>query len=91
VVDILKAIGHPIRFAIVDMLADADQLCVTDIYERLGIEQAVVSQHLKILKDKEVVDSRKQGKHCYYFLRIQQVQELLQCVRMCQQSEEVTA
>jgi ArsR family transcriptional regulator len=38
------------------------------MYERLGIEQAVASHHLRILKDRGVVTVRREGKNSYYSL-----------------------
>ncbi|MBK8110972.1 MAG: helix-turn-helix transcriptional regulator [Saprospiraceae bacterium] len=51
----LKAIAHPIRFVIVEMLSRENELSVTDIHEKLDIEQAVASHHLRILKNQNVV------------------------------------
>lgn len=65
----LKAIAHPIRLAMIDLLKDGNKMNVTQIYMELGLEQAVASQHLSILKDKNVFDSTRQGKHSYYYLK----------------------
>lgn len=65
----LKAIAHPARLAMIDLLKDGRRMNVTQIYMTLGLEQAVASQHLSILKEKDVFDSRRQGKHSYYFLK----------------------
>ena len=51
----LRAIAHPIRIAIVDMLFKNKELSVSEIHEQLQIEQAVASHHLRILKNKKVV------------------------------------
>ncbi|TAE47917.1 MAG: transcriptional regulator [Bacteroidetes bacterium] len=65
----LKAIAHPVRLAMIDLLRDGRRLNVTQIHMALGIEQAVTSQHLSILREREILDSRRQGKHSYYFLK----------------------
>lgn len=67
--EVLRAIAHPIRIAIIDLLAQKGDLTVTEIYEALQIEQAIASHHLRILKDKKVVLSERQGKNSYYSLR----------------------
>jgi DNA-binding transcriptional ArsR family regulator len=64
----LRAIAHPIRIAIVDMLHKRKQLTVTEIFEQLEIEQAIVSHHLRILKDQNVVEVNRDGKNSIYFL-----------------------
>ena len=64
----LRAIAHPHRLLIVEMLYHGKSMNVTEIYERLGIEQAVASHHLRILKDRGVVMVRRDGKNSNYAL-----------------------
>ena len=51
--EMLKAIAHPIRISIVNLLEGNKKLSVTEIFQLLNIEQAVASHHLSILKIKE--------------------------------------
>ncbi|RMG60938.1 MAG: transcriptional regulator [Bacteroidetes bacterium] len=76
----LKAIAHPIRLAIIDLLKDGRRMNVTQIYMTLGLEQAVASQHLSILKDKDILASKRQGKHSYYFLKHPRVIEVVNLI-----------
>ncbi|MFM7399646.1 MAG: ArsR/SmtB family transcription factor [Bacteroidota bacterium] len=64
----LRAIAHPQRLLIMDMLFHEKSLNVTEIYEKLGVEQAVASHHLRILKDRGVVQVRRDGKNSIYSL-----------------------
>lgn len=64
----LRAIAHPIRLLIIEMLYHRKAMTVTEIYEELGIEQAVASHHLRILKDKDVLTVRRDGKNSFYAL-----------------------
>ncbi|MDX1913836.1 MAG: metalloregulator ArsR/SmtB family transcription factor [Saprospiraceae bacterium] len=66
--EVLRAIAHPHRLLIVEMLYLHKSMNVTEIYERLGIEQAVASHHLRILKDRGVVQVRRDGKNSNYSL-----------------------
>jgi len=66
---LLKAMGHPIRIAILNLLLDGTRKTVTEIHTSLGLEQAVVSQHLSILRTRGVVDSTRKGKNSYYFIQ----------------------
>jgi len=75
--EILRAIAHPIRIAIVDILKRNGKLSVTDIHENLGIEQAIASHHLRILKDKQVLESSREGKNTFYFLKSEQYSEII--------------
>lgn len=65
----LRAVAHPIRLAIVDLLRGNKSLNVTEIHESLGIEQAVASHHLRIMKDKGLLKSQRNGKNTYYALK----------------------
>lgn len=65
----MRAIAHPIRIAMIDLLREEKKLTVTEIYEELDIEQAVASHHLRILKDRDVLMAQRDGKNTYYFLK----------------------
>jgi len=82
--EMLKAIAHPIRIAIVAMLDNDTKLTVTEIYEALEIEQAVASHHLSILKNKGVVLSERCGKNCIYSLKFSRLSEIVSCIEKCQ-------
>lgn len=76
----LKAIAHPVRLAMIDLLRDGKRLNVTQIYQALGLEQAVASQHLSILKEKNILSSKRQGKHSYYYLKHPSILEVISLV-----------
>jgi len=56
--EVLKAVAHPIRLQIVEVLQDGER-CVGDIVEALGEKQAITSQQLNIMKNKGVLASRR--------------------------------
>jgi DNA-binding transcriptional ArsR family regulator len=64
----MRAAAHPHRLQIIEMLHQEQSMTVTEIHERLGIEQAVASHHLRILKDRDIVTVRRDGKNSYYTL-----------------------
>lgn len=76
----LKAIAHPVRLAMIDLLRDGRRMNVTQIYTALGLEQAVASQHLSILKEKDIFSSRRQGKHSYYYLKHPKIVEVISLI-----------
>lgn len=80
----LKAMAHPTRMAIVDLIVREKELTVTEIYERLKLEQAVASQHLAILKEKEVLAVRKEGKSCIYYIAKPMLKQLIDTIIQCQ-------
>jgi len=79
----LRAIAHPMRIAIIELLEEKEQMNVTEIYEALGIEQASASHHLNILKSKGVLDSRRSGKNTYYFLKHEALSQMIECLNRC--------
>jgi len=63
--EILKVLGHPIRLKIVAGLMS--QSCnVKKIWECLSLPQATVSQHLALLKNKDIITGRREGVEVYY-------------------------
>ena len=78
--NILKAIAHPMRIAILNHLEEKGMLTVTEIHKLLGIEQSTTSHHLGILKDKGVLGSKREGKNTYYFLKYDNISQILDCV-----------
>ena len=79
----LRAIAHPMRIAIIDLLTANPKLTVTQIYERLSLEQASASHHLNILKNKGLLDSKRDGKMIYYSLKQTHLSELIDCIDRC--------
>lgn len=84
---LLKGVAHPVRLAIMEVLKPVDEMCVSDIHEKLGIEQAVVSQHLKILRDRNILISQKQGKHCFYSIKNDSFKKLLELIDQCNECD----
>jgi DNA-binding transcriptional ArsR family regulator len=79
----LRAIAHPMRIAIVDLLTANSKMTVTEIYEHLNIEQASASHHLNILKNKGLLDSKRDGKMIYYSLKFEHLTEVIDCINRC--------
>jgi DNA-binding transcriptional ArsR family regulator len=81
--DMLKALAHPMRIAIVDLLKGDNRLTVGDIFHRLGMEQAVASHHLRILKDRNIVESEREGKNMFYHLKFERLSQIIECIEKC--------
>ena len=80
---LLKAIAHPMRIAILNFLEDGKRMTVTEIHEKLEIEQSTTSHHLGILKDKGVLASKREGKNTFYFLRNDSLSKIMDCINQC--------
>jgi DNA-binding transcriptional ArsR family regulator len=63
--DILKALGHPIRYCIVEGLLSGERN-VAALVECLGVPQPTVSQHLHILKAAGVIEGLRIGNEMHY-------------------------
>lgn len=77
---VFQALGHPTRIAIVEMLREGE-LSAGVIQERLGIEQANVSQHLSVLRSRQILANRKEGNQVFYSLRNPVLVEVLDIMR----------
>lgn len=72
----LKALGNPIRFQIVEYLA-ANQTCITnDIVNALPLAQSTVSQHLKVLREAGLIRGEVEGPATCYCLDPENIQWL---------------
>jgi DNA-binding transcriptional ArsR family regulator len=67
--ELLKVAAHPQRLAILDLLGGKQRMCVSDLMEVLGIEQAILSQHLTLMRDKGLLGVAKEGKYSFYYLQ----------------------
>ena len=61
----LKAISHPLRLKILCVLGDKE-VSVQEIVNIVGTSQSNISQHLAILRDKDILSSRKDANRVYY-------------------------
>jgi DNA-binding transcriptional ArsR family regulator len=66
--EIFQALAHPTRIAIVEMLQDRE-MSAGQVIEQLGLEQANISQHLAILRSRQILVNRKEGNQVFYSLR----------------------
>jgi len=86
--NMLKAIAHPMRIAILRFLEGDNSMTVTEIHEKLGIEQSTTSHHLGILKDKGVLLSKRIGKNTFYSLKNNNLSSIVDCVSKCSNMSE---
>jgi len=76
----LKAVAHPLRLRIVELLED-EELCVSDLIKALGTKPAVTSQQLVLMKDRGILASRRDGNRVYYRVSNPNVVRVIQCIR----------
>ena len=64
-----KALGHPVRVQIVDLLSRYEgEVCVCEIERHFSLTQPTISHHLKVLRDMGLIDSEQRGLWVYYHL-----------------------
>jgi ArsR family transcriptional regulator len=79
--DIFQALAHPTRIAILELLSKGE-LSAGALIEKLGMEQATVSQHLAVLRAKQIVINRKAGNQVFYSARDPIIFDVLALMRV---------
>jgi len=80
--EIVKAMAHPLRIAVVDFLKNGPQ-CVCDIAEYLGSERSNVSRHLSVLVNAGVLGYHKEGLKVIYRLKTPCILDFFSCITAC--------
>jgi ArsR family transcriptional regulator, virulence genes transcriptional regulator len=80
---ILKAVAHPIRLSILQLLEKEERMSVNDICERIGTEQSLTSHHLSNMKLKGILGSKREGQRVYYYLKLPGLNNLLNYLETC--------
>lgn len=74
---LLGALGDPERLRILDLLRDGE-VCVTQLAEVTDAAVTTVSQRLRVLRERDLVNARREGKHIYYSLTDDHVSHLVE-------------
>ena len=77
---IFQALGHPTRVAIVEFLRHGE-MSVGQLCASIGAEQANASLHLAVLRNKHIVETRKEGNQIFYRVRDPLLGEVLEKMR----------
>ena len=78
--DFFQALAHPTRIAILEFLSNGE-LSAGVLIDKLGMEQTNVSQHLAVLRAKQLVTNRKVGNQVFYSVRDPIIIEVLALMR----------
>jgi len=78
----LKALGHPIRLRIIDLLNQGEK-SVGQIADVLDLKSAIISQQLKILRLSDLVVVDKRDGHSFYSIANPHLPQLFDCLRSC--------
>lgn len=76
---ILKALAHPIRLQILEVLRSGEK-CVCELLPELGMGQSNVSQHLATLREHGLIDHRKEGLKVIYWIKDERVFDIIDLI-----------
>lgn len=76
IANIAKAFSHPARIAIIQYLIKANACINGDLVNELGLAQATISQHLKELKDAQIIQGTIEGSKINYCLNVQRWKDI---------------
>lgn len=79
---VIRVLGHPLRLRLLEVLEQGEHH-VSELVDASGATQAMVSQHLAILRAEDVVGARRDGLRIYYRITEPKVHRILDCIRDC--------
>ncbi|OJW77941.1 MAG: transcriptional regulator [Bacteroidetes bacterium 46-16] len=85
---VLDLAGNEVRLKILYLLEEEKELCPCDLSDILGMSIPAVSQHLRKLKDGNVVEYRKEGQTIYYFIKANHIKILKPFFKHINQAQE---
>ena len=77
--EIFKAIAHPTRLMILDLLKISEQ-CVSEIQEEIEVDFSTISKHLQVMKAAGLLEQRREKKHIFYRLRVPCIMNFMGCI-----------
>ena len=84
---VMKALGHPDRLRIVEVVVHHGEVTVGDLARLCDLEQPIVSHHAAVLRRAGIVEVRRQGTRRYHRLAHERFIKLLECIASCKPEE----
>jgi DNA-binding transcriptional ArsR family regulator len=75
--EVFKALGDPIRWSIVQQMAQEEELACSLLEETLPVSKPTISYHTKILTQAGLIEVRKRGRNYFYVLRREVLNDLM--------------
>jgi ArsR family transcriptional regulator len=76
--NIMRALAHPLRIRMLQFIDTKGTAFVNEIYEAMDIEQSIASQHLRILRQSNLVFTRREQKFVFYSVNYAIMQQATQ-------------
>lgn len=77
---VLKNIAHPTRLAILQLLHQNERLSVSEICDKIKVEQSLTSHHLSNMKIIGILSASRDGKNVFYSLKENSVIDIISCL-----------
>ena len=78
--ELLRALAHPLRLKIIKFIDKNEVINVNKIYNTLKLEQSITSQHLRILRNVDLVSTKREGKFIFYTLNYDRLEEVMSTI-----------
>jgi DNA-binding transcriptional ArsR family regulator len=78
--ELFRTLSSPVRVALVSLLTDGE-MCVHELVDALGLPQPLVSQHLRILREADLVTRTRRGREVAYVLSDDHVSHIVSDAR----------
>lgn len=75
--EVMRALTHDLRLRIIAFIDKNKHINVNKIYNTLGLEQSITSQHLRILRIANIVTHQRQGKQIFYSLNYDYINSIV--------------
>ena len=82
----LRAVNHPLRKEMLQIIEQRKKITVTELYTRLRIEQSLASQQLGLLRKAGALETTRDGKFIYYSVNTKRLSEIARFVEALQHS-----
>ncbi len=87
---VLELAGNEVRLKILFLLEEENELCPCDLSDILGMSIPAVSQHLRKLKDGNILITRREAQTIYYSLKKEHLKILKPFFKFIRQSNVIT-
>lgn len=78
--EVLRAITHPVRMSILAFIDKNKVINVNKIYGTLKLEQSITSQHLRILRSVDIVNTKRDGKYIFYSINYEKLKTIVSSI-----------
>lgn len=83
VTGMLKAIAHPTRLAVLQLLDTSGAMNVNELMAKTDCEQSLLSHHLANMRAAGLLKSDRKGQNIYYSIKETRISEVVNCIEKC--------